>query len=1258
MMTKMTLLKYLPWLVMLCGLGGNALGQGAAPADPVPSYYQESGISRTREYINQHDAEHIDPFTGKLQYHFVDLFIPGNGGMDLKLTRSYNSLGKVYNDSELEVSSLGIGWSMHFGRMVKPYNPQSPAYVCDLYLPTFELSDGTRRVFYRTLNQSVVEWNSTDFWKAECSPDPYVAMVFSSPDGTKYEVGFNGHINNGSQMTYNVSKIIDKNGNWIKINYQYLPNSISAIKSVMTNDGRGILFDYTYQTSRLASVTEGIVVNRGSVDTVEINVNGPSRKWTYVQVPLALAYNLLREIILPNGEKWKYEYNDTPGLAGHWSMRQVTQPTGGMVDYSYGFVYFVQASGSDRSAVVTQKVATKTDEIPNSPPASPTTETWTYQYIPATERLVTTIDQTTGRSYIYWSCNSALSTNAALDRTIITGPNELRTLGHFGSGSISNGFVYMLGIQACSYQQGQTVLNHIVDIQISDIPVMGPAGTNTFDSKTFAALPAGQIIGRYGEVFDSRHSNFDVFGNPQTITEVGTNTKLTNITYNNIPAKWIIRQKKDETQTEGAETLTTTRTFDANGNMLSEVHAGVPSTYTYHPTGDLASKTDARLKTSQYSNYFRGIARTELQPAGISLPLEPTENVVVSRTVSDSGNVTSETDAEGATTSFSYDGLNRVTGITHPLGNPVTVAWGPNSRTVTRGPYIAETTFDGFGREVKVVHTDTNAYPNVGLNTSIVQNYKVDSLGRRTFASYPNSTMGTKTTYDMLNRTIFIYNEYLPPMNGNLDSWASSRRYSYFNYETQLVDERNVVHTNTNRYYGNPDKGNVMASTTSATTSVIYLGNVAIPQTESTTTQITRNISGQKTSVTLDGVTRSFAYNNNFFLISSTEPETGITLMGRDAVGNLTTRRVGISNVDSAVGSGITTFSYDDRNRLATVTYPKSVPTNPKDATDVVKRYYKDDKLKSVDNGIAKREYAYDSNKNMTAETLTVGLKVFPTVYTYNGNDAHTSIKYGSLKTVTYEPDAFGRPRQAMPYINAIAYHPSGQPSSYTYANGVTSTIGLNDRQWPNTLLVSKYGIGTLFNSTYVYDKAGNVASISDTADSSLNRELGYDFLDRLVMANGPWGGGTISYDTQSNIVNQQLGARNFSYIYDRNTPTKVGTQRLTTVLDIPSYGLRYDVYGNAVYKGENTYFYNDAANLKCAGCGLASEVLYDYDGNNQRVKSTKAGATTYYIYGQGGQLLWEETPTAIPNVTPNGTRKEYIYMGGKQIATREEVLP
>ena len=75
--------------------------------------YDIPGVPTKRTLEAQHAEERIDPYTGKVQWHFLDFSISGNGGFDLNVQRSYNSLGP----SIAEPAPFGLGWTVHFGRL-------------------------------------------------------------------------------------------------------------------------------------------------------------------------------------------------------------------------------------------------------------------------------------------------------------------------------------------------------------------------------------------------------------------------------------------------------------------------------------------------------------------------------------------------------------------------------------------------------------------------------------------------------------------------------------------------------------------------------------------------------------------------------------------------------------------------------------------------------------------------------------------------------------------------------------------------------------------------------------------------------------------------------------------------------------------------------------------------------------------------------------------------------------------------------------
>lgn len=1170
--------RFILGLFALCMPLAQALADGTA--DPIPSFYQEPGVSRTREYTDQHAYERIDPFTGKLQIHIVDLFIPGNGGMDLKVQRSYSSLNYTGTEASPEASPVGIGWTMHFGRVLR----NATAGLCDLNQsesknPVLELPDGSRQVFYPALDgQSFV---SRDFWKAECNiatNDP--GLIVHSPDGTRYDMLFAG-VSYGSYNPWYTSRITDRNGNWMSFTYSMVATGGAAVTSVNTSDGRNITFNYTS------------VSGQSALSSVE----GAGVTWNYVLTPTpVLGLNILTSVTRPDGTNWQYEYSNDVAQPGTYSISRVTYPTKGTIDYTYGTVNFAGALWAS-STVVTKKVANPwANGAQTTQPTPPDGGwTWTYTYTPATEAMPVTFGSD-GTPYFDFQVPPAPAVAARVDRTTIVGPEDSKTYYHFGYTSAVQGDVFLIGTLLGTSSPVQNEAYSYRPILLSTQANKRPYDVIS-DEKTRAPLISAHSIGRSQETFQTFYSAFDSFGNPGVIEETGSDTRSTSVTYYTDPAKWILRVKASETVSDSTGSLATSRTFDGNANMLTETRAGVTTTYTYTPAGDIASRQDAKGNVTSYSSYKRGIAMTENQPEGVN----------VTRVIHDLGDVTSQTDGENATTGFIFDGLHRVTGITHPVGNPVTVTWGTFTRTVQRGNLQEQITYDGFGLPWSVKHTSQSS------GESITRNYHYDSLGRRIFASYPNSAIGTGSTFDMLGRPTYVFNGY-SPSGGTM---SSTRTFGHSAYQTGMTNERNATTFWRYRAYGSPESRGLLA--------------INDPLTGIEATTITRNVADQMTAVTQDGITRTYSYDSRYFLTAFNDPETGTTTLGRDTVGNMTSRQVG--------SSGQTIFGYDGRNRVTTVTYPSGTPS-------VTKTYFKDDKLKSVDNGIAQRTYTYDANKNMLSETLAVSVpgqstKSFPVQYTYNASDALASVAYGSGLSVGYSPDVFGRATQAGSWVTGVTYHPTGQPASYTYGNGIQTTVALTSRNWPGSLVAKN---GTLFNATYGYDEAGNLTSVNDSADTTFNRSLSYDPLDRLTGANGPWGTGIISYDVRGNILSQSLGAVGLNYSYDS------ASQRLTGVNGSSTYALQYDVYGNVASNGSTSFAYDDASNMRCAKCGGPDQIQYDYDGGGQRVHLKKAnGGETFFVHGRDGQLLWEESP--------GSSRKEYIYFNGKAVATKEQAL-
>jgi YD repeat-containing protein len=435
---------------------------------------------------------------------------------------------------------------------------------------------------------------------------------------------------------------------------------------------------------------------------------------------------------------------------------------------------------------------------------------------------------------------------------------------------------------------------------------------------------------------------------------------------------------------------------------------------------------------------------------------------------------------------------------------------------------------------------------------------------------------------------------------------AGVKSYSYGNGFTSITDERNNTTTYSFRSYGNPDYQ--------------VLTSIASPLQATTIGLNSRDLI---TSITQGGKSRSYGYDGRYYVTSITEPETGTTTLGRDANGNQTSRQVG--------SSGTTTYTYDGLDRLTGITYPGG-PT-------IAKTYNGRGRLLSVTGGDASRSMSYDGNDNLTSETLRIGSVSLVATYAYNALDQLTSTTYPKTdRLVEYAPNTLGRPSKVGTFVTGVAYHNSGQVNSITYANGTSSTYGQNSRLWPSTFGTAKSA--NYISSSYTYDKVGNLTSISDSIDSAYSRTLGYDAINRLTSATGPWGSGTIAYDGRGNITSMGLTGGNITYTYD-------GTNdRLNSTSGGRTATFSYGNYGEITSDGSNAYTYDQVPNLKSVNSTDAAEKLeYKYDGLNNRVSRTKAGVPTYEFYSSRGQLLLEYTPSAAEKTV------EHFYLGNLRVA-------
>lgn len=1179
-----------------------ALAQNNTSSLPsIPDAFQEGGISRVKGYENQAVNEVIDTFTGKLQYHFTDLFIPGNGGMDLAIRRSYNSIDDPLVTftpwSRFEQNPLGLGWTMHMGRVLRgaAQGICSSSWATSSNNPVLELPDGQRQVLYERGNT----WITKDFWRATC---PNGFLVVQSPDGTSYEMSAQGGIfgePGKQQIAYHAGRIVDRHGNWFNLTYQFLPNGVYALQQITTNDGRAVTFAY----------------NGSSLSTITDNTG---REWRYTVTAGVGGHNYLDQVQRPDGRSWKYAYHAaSPGTG---SMRRIEYPTGGSIDYEYGHVNFLvgiligTANGRESTVVNRKTAATNT--------ADGSSGAWTFSYTVASQAMP--YERTNHCTYYLGSIppgSSQVNTTTVLDPLGTTTVHY-----HLGVHSARDYPIHVgrkIARQVVGHETEAFVYR---DVHISNQTDVAALYLSPLPFGVEAPVLEQHSRFRTNESFQVTRLDLDWAGNPAIVVETAnggglTHTRQRNLTYAIDQNKWLLRNVATEVVSLGgvnntiAESYNIGRTFDGFGNLLSQTDAGVQTRFTYHPSGDVATITDPNGNVSSFNGYKRGLAQNENQPEGVE----------ITREVDNAGNLVRETNGRGFTTRYSHDSLGRVTLVDNPISNDVTIDYGLNTKTATRGGMTEVVTIDGLGRSSRRLITGSGG-------ESIAVDFGYDPLGRKVFESYPNSTKGTGTEYDEIGRVVRVLHE----STADRQSSQGSEIIRYSGLAEYLTDANRNEHILRYRMFGISDSKELIGKSVKS----------ASEWTPVLSATMERNAKGQIVKATMGGVTREYGYDSRYYLVSSKEPEVGSasgesgpvrpTVFGRDANGNMTSRQVG---TQPAV-----VYAYDGRNRVRTITYPASQnPSVPK-APDVVNTYNKNDQIVSIVAGNVSRTYDYDDEDRLLSESLSVDARVFPVLYAYNENDALTRVTYPSQRVVAYQPDSLGRSGAVLPYASQVTYHASGVPETIRYANGTVASTALNDRQLPSQLRLSRSSGPDVLNSSFTYDLGGNLRVITDSADPAYSRGYSYDAASRI--AREQFSTGSVSdfeYNGRGDIV-EIRNAIDPSDSIDFSFEDSTGRLTSTRTSGNTVRNLVYDQSGNMIAGWGRPLGFDQSNRIRCVDCGMQGQQAdYVYDGAGNRVKSVVGGQTTYSVYTKGGQLLVRETP--------GQQRREYVYLGRRQIA-------
>jgi hypothetical protein len=291
--------------------------------------FRHSGADTRHSTYSPLPNESIDPASGALTLVATDLVLPGNGGFDLAVTRVYNSSIYPQYDSgstALEEDSwAGVGWRLHFGRVLNPYATAGGA-------TSIEFGDGSRQPLYTTTAYPE-GWMTPGF--ARYDRTNYTLKL---PNGYVYTFGHEANLGATLGVARYVTEIRDPFGN--KVEFSYFsspgpPGGISQIRQYLsTTEVRYVNFTYNSTLKSLATMS----------------YNG--RTWTYVHD----TEKQLREAHAPLGPPEVYRYDALPG-----ELTRFTTPAGGITNYTFQDAYRKASTLTNRTRVVTERAVSRQD---------------------------------------------------------------------------------------------------------------------------------------------------------------------------------------------------------------------------------------------------------------------------------------------------------------------------------------------------------------------------------------------------------------------------------------------------------------------------------------------------------------------------------------------------------------------------------------------------------------------------------------------------------------------------------------------------------------------------------------------------------------------------------------------------------------------------------------------------------------------------------------------------------------------------------
>jgi RHS repeat-associated protein len=590
----------------------------------------------------------------------------------------------------------------------------------------------------------------------------------------------------------------------------------------------------------------------------------------------------------------------------------------------------------------------------------------------------------------------------------------------------------------------------------------------------------------------------------------------------------------------------------------------------YDTSGNVTSRTNPNNVTTTFTYDLYSDVLTK------SVALSPSTNVTWSYTYNGFGEVLTATGPAGNSTTNTYDTKGNLLSTETPSPDGVISGSTTSFTYNTKGQLL--TISDPLGRVTTMTYTTAGLLASATDAQSDVTSYTYDGRGNRLTATDAMSNT-TSYTYDVMNRLTKITYP---------DSTTTTFAYDSRGRRTSITDQNGKT---TSYAYDDADR---LTSVTDAASNVTLYAY----DTENNLTSVT-DAKSQATSFTYDGTGR---------VTRTTFPSTLSETYSYDAEGNLT------SKTDRK--SQTINYSYDALDRLTQKSFP--------DSTAVAYSYDLLGNVTQIVDPTGTYGFTYDHMSRLTGTSTTYSFLsgAFTNSYTYDAASNRTGFTTPDGSTNTYSYDKLNRlTTLANSWAGSFgfSYDALSRRTQITRPNGVTSSYSYDSLSRLLSVLHQLSG-STIDGATYIVDAAGNRTSKTDeyasvtssytydalyelkqvTQSSSTTESYSYDAVGNRTASQG-----ASSYTNNSS--NELIATSNasFTYDYNGNTTSKVDSTGTT------SYRWDYE---------------NRLISVTLPGSGGTDSFKYDQSGRRVQKVFTQGSTTTTTNYAYDGYNPIEET--------------------------------